>query len=421
MYDKIIVDFVRGKLNVAKKRLYTPPEHSGLGLFDNNDFLDAQRCSWIKRSLNLNEQWKQILYACNFGNVYNAKSRNINVQEYPICHGICKSYERTLENFTVVHENYKYSYIFENAKLTLDLASRETLNRNSYTNDFFDRNAAKLFRIKYCDFYSPEGELIDSENVRVATGINFTEVQIFQIRNICLTAKICLKKNDVSLQKGTDIITFLQRRIKGSSHIRKLTLPVVPDEPPHNISKFASNMDIVVNFEQSKTLNRLWTNNMFTSKEKTFFFKLHNNTLGYNVAVAHFVRGHSPFCTFCDMVGVQEQNRETPLHILFECNFISQILECIFQRITNNQNFQFSSREYFSTFERRGLSYAANTVLTILSKILIHYTWECKTKKYLPSVDNFWGFLKERTSLLISSNNSFRKLWIVAGLQNTVP
>jgi hypothetical protein len=113
---------------------------------------------------------------------------------------------------------------------------------------------------------------------------------------------------------------------------------------------------------------------MFTSKEKTFFFKLHNNTLGYNVAVAHFVRGHSPFCTFCDIAGSQDQNRETPLHIFFECNYISQIIECIFQWVTNDQNFQFNSREYFSTFERRGFSYASNTVLTILSKILINYT-----------------------------------------------
>ncbi len=56
LYDKIIVDFVKGKLNIAKKRLYTLPEHGGLGLFNINDFLDAQRCSWIKRSLNLNEQ-----------------------------------------------------------------------------------------------------------------------------------------------------------------------------------------------------------------------------------------------------------------------------------------------------------------------------------------------------------------------------
>jgi hypothetical protein len=63
MYDKIIVDFVRGKLNIAKKRLYTRPEHGGLGLFNIKEFLDAQRCSWIKRSTNLNEQWK-IIFIC---------------------------------------------------------------------------------------------------------------------------------------------------------------------------------------------------------------------------------------------------------------------------------------------------------------------------------------------------------------------
>ncbi len=137
MFDKIIVDFVKGKLNIAKKRLYTLPEHGGIGLFNIDDFLDAQRFSWIKRSLNLNEQWKIILFASNFGNVYNAKSRNINVFEYPICHEICKSYEKMLENFTTVNENYKYCYIFENGKLTIDLTSRETLNWDGFTNEFF--------------------------------------------------------------------------------------------------------------------------------------------------------------------------------------------------------------------------------------------------------------------------------------------
>ncbi len=194
MYDKIIVDFVRGKLNIAKKRLYTLPEHGGLGLFNINDFLDAQRCSWIKRSHNLDEQWKLILFACNFGNVYNAKSRNTNIREYPICHGICMSYEKVQENFTTVNENFKYCYIFENGKLTVDLTSREILNRDSFTNEFFGRHAAKLFRLKYCDFYNPDGDLIDNESIRDATGINFTELQIFQIRNICLTAKTRYKK-----------------------------------------------------------------------------------------------------------------------------------------------------------------------------------------------------------------------------------
>jgi hypothetical protein len=223
------------------------------------------------------------------------------------------------------------------------------------------------------------------------------------------------------MQKGVDIITFLYRRKKGSSHLQKLTYPLIPDTTPHNISKFASNLDIVITYDQSKTLNRLWTDNMFTSKEKTFFFKLHNNTLGYNVAVTHFVRGHTPYCTFCDLAGTQDQNRETPLHIFYECNCILEILENMFQRVTNDNSFNFNSREYFSTFERRGLSFASNTILTIVSKILINYTWECKTKKFLPKLDNCWDFFKERTALLIGTNNRFRKLWTTSGMQNTLP
>ncbi len=37
---------------------------------------------------------------------------------------------------------------------------------------------------------------------------------------------------------------------------------------PHNINKYAENMDIVVSVPQSKMLNKLWTLNIFTNAEK---------------------------------------------------------------------------------------------------------------------------------------------------------
>jgi hypothetical protein len=51
--DDSITSFVKGKLNVAKKRLYKPVKEGGLGLFKIPNFLHAQRCAWIKRSLSL--------------------------------------------------------------------------------------------------------------------------------------------------------------------------------------------------------------------------------------------------------------------------------------------------------------------------------------------------------------------------------
>jgi hypothetical protein len=98
------------------------------------------------------------------------------------------------ENFTTVNENYKYCYIFENGKLTIDLTSRETLNRDGFTNEFFRNNAAKLFRLKYGDFYTDDGDVIDNDAVREATGINFTVLQLFRIRKVCVTAKTHYKK-----------------------------------------------------------------------------------------------------------------------------------------------------------------------------------------------------------------------------------
>jgi hypothetical protein len=84
----MIVNFVKGKLNIAKKRIYQTPENGGLGLFDINHFLGAQKCVWVKRSVDLTEPWKVILYINNFGKLFNIKARNINRAEYPICHEI---------------------------------------------------------------------------------------------------------------------------------------------------------------------------------------------------------------------------------------------------------------------------------------------------------------------------------------------
>ncbi len=82
-----------------------------------------------------------------------------------------------------------------------------------------------------------------------------------------------------------------------------------------NINKFANNMDIIISGEQSRVLNSLWTKNYFSNQDRTFLFKLYNNTLGYNNAVAHFVQGHTPYCTFCDLSRSPDPNYETPVHL----------------------------------------------------------------------------------------------------------
>jgi hypothetical protein len=72
-WNTLITDFVKGKLNIAKKRLYLTPSEGGLGLFNISDFLRAQRCTWIRRSIDLSEPWKAQIYISNHGCIFNCK------------------------------------------------------------------------------------------------------------------------------------------------------------------------------------------------------------------------------------------------------------------------------------------------------------------------------------------------------------
>jgi hypothetical protein len=166
-------------------------------------------------------------------------------------------------------------------------------------------------------------------------------------------------------------------------------------------------LDIIITGEQAKILNSLWTVRFFLSKDKTFFFKFYNNILGYNNAVAHFVQGHSPYCTFCELNMVPEQNREGPLHLFYECHSVSNIIDRLFRRITNDNDFEFSSREYFSTFERREFSHVKNKALTIIAKLTIAYIWDYRNSKYLPDDENCWQMITDKLTVLSKLDKNF--------------
>jgi hypothetical protein len=315
--------------------------------------------------------------------------------------------------FAATAENFRSSYIFECKKFTLNLDNATTINRNHYSDEFFRNNASKLYKLKYCNLYAENGTVIQSDQVREITGLNLTEVQLFQLRGMCITARTRYKKKEIELQKTVDIETFINRRKRGSSHIRKILDGVKFMGNTKNINKFANNMDIVISGEQSRILNTLWTKNYFSNQDRTFLFKLYNNTLGYNNAVAHFVPGHTPYCTFCEITRSPDANPETPLHLFYECRSVSSVIENVFCNITDNLDFRFSRREYFATFETREASCSVNSTLTIISKIVIKYIWDCRNRQCVPSVDGCLETISEKIMLQKKINSSIGR--IIAG------
>ena len=144
--------------------------------------------------------------------------------------------------------------------------------------------------------------------------IPFLPRQSLVLRGMVETALADLSNVDLEQQEQVDISVFMNKSTKGSRRFRKVickdyqkALEISP-----NIKKFSENTEFICNRSASFYLNSLWNLSFLDNSIRTFIFKLHNNTLGFNHAVAHFVNGHSPNCTFCDLSGDKNYSPETP-------------------------------------------------------------------------------------------------------------
>jgi hypothetical protein len=320
------------------------------------------------------------------------------------------------EGFTKKDENFRSAYIVGNRCMTRNLETRDLITSNFFGNKFFVAHAGNICRLRYSDFYDETGNIVPAQLVTTNTGVPLTVMMIQTLRGVCSVARIKYSKKNLDERKSVDIQTYISRCRKGSKRYRILMLKHSLTETPHNINKFARNMDIIIDGSQSELLNSLWTLNYFNNNMKTFLFKLHNNTLGYNNAVAHFVRNLSPNCTFCYLTGEADINAETGSHLFYDCVHVSGVIDFIFNTVTQTQNFEFSRREYFATFNRRNLSFARNTVLTLISKLTIKSIWDCKLRFVVPTERGCWDTIRDEILSLTNSNKKFQKLWTDSGL-----
>jgi hypothetical protein len=124
----LITNFVCGEISIASKRLFLPVTMGGLGLFELDAFLAAQKCSWIHRAVDLNDRWKLILHFKSNGNITNIRSSFIDQSALPTLFGIVSSYEKFLAGFTIHNENFWGSPLFENGAHMVSLRQKNLAN-----------------------------------------------------------------------------------------------------------------------------------------------------------------------------------------------------------------------------------------------------------------------------------------------------
>ena len=156
---------------------------------------------------------------------------------------------------------------------------------------------------------------------------------------------------------------------------------------------------------------------------RTFLFKLHNNTLGYNQSVSHFIRGYSNNCTFCDITEYIEEEPETPLHLFFNCTVVENIrnkfshwlFADLRERLPepvpvpgprrNIITDPVTRQEFFTVLERDNNCF--NSVLFVVTKLFIKYIWDCKLRKCLPSLALLKNLVKSEINIIKFGRKDF--------------
>jgi hypothetical protein len=317
--DKIY-NFVRGKLNIAKHRVFLDTSKGGFGLFDVKKFLDAQTCSWVRRCKTADQDWKRILLNSGTGTLEFITEAGTCGESFPILRNIAEKFMNFRRDFTSQNGNFMAATLLENKALTAGIRSREYLtipqtnlaDRARQTNDFLKKISLSNLTINGTKI--PKREFVRN------TGIEFDMATWRKLDNIRLAAITRYGQNEnLTCQSFENFVDTWKR---GSKRIRKILCAGKTDFIPHNIMEFSENTEIVINLETSKEVNKLWCKNFLSNDIRVFAFNLHNNTLPVNVILSHFARDVGRNCTFCDLTFNPEEEPETIIHLFFNCNIV---------------------------------------------------------------------------------------------------
>jgi hypothetical protein len=185
----------------------------------------------------------------------------------------------------------------------------------------------KIRNLKVTDLLMGDGTPITFENFCENLNMQIPERK-FRVLSLCCSAlNTRYHREGTSEQLSESIMETCNKKKRLSRYIRIVFQGEQSDDVSSNLKKFAENTETIIILENSKILNGLWGFKSFDNSMKTFLFKLHNNTLGYNCTVSKYVRNVNKDCTFCVAADSEEETTETPLHLFFDCPYVEPVLK----------------------------------------------------------------------------------------------
>ena len=401
--ETIIETYVKGSLNISKERMSLPREDGGLGLFSLKTFLNSQCCAWAKRAQNLDDNWKLRLYSKSLGSVLNLRSEFFNKVSEPILYQIASSTEAFLYAFGKTKENIKETYALNN-NITYGGEQPLNLDKTFFGEDFFAENRYKIGNIRVCHIIQNDGTVITHDQFVNVSNIRIPVEKFTVIRRACEEAIERNLKDNLFDKKSTDLQTFVNRFKKGSKNFRRVLTGNLREEIPRNINTFAANTQTYIGLEMGRKINKLWGLSFLDNDMRSFLFKLHNNILGLNSRVTHFIADHSPICTFCRISLRNDAENEDTYHLFYTCPITEHFRDSFFRWAYNEANHYVIGRnELFLVQEENNVLNSRSLIKTLISKLYLKYIWDCRNRYAIPDLElakeNICQKLKTITSL----------------------
>jgi hypothetical protein len=206
---------------------------------------------------------------------------------------------------------------------------------------------------------------------------------------------------------GVTLEVFFRNWRKGSKKMRIFLSGSLKPTVSHNLIKFAETVETVIPVTCATHLNNIWSIRFFSNNVRVFIFKLHNNTLGINTRVSHFIRGISRNCSFCEIARNPEPVDETIFHLFYDCPTAELIRTNFFKWLMEDNNFNLHRHEFFCCCWGIHDNKNANRVMTTILLLFKFFLWENKLRKTLPDLQLLKKFIFRELDIFCKLNKDF--------------
>jgi len=309
--------------NVAEGRRYLPPKKGGLGLFKLKPFLDAQRCSWVKRAYcKPIDNWRFDLKSLSPGGDISAiRKLDVCKREHPILYNIVESYSDFMHSFALHGKNYRKSHLFMNPIFVRSGRDNGLLDTAFFTGDLYTLCSDKIRLLTFDDCFN---------NHNFKTRLEFHDMGI-PMNNIVwmrLQSAVLYAKNRYSDRESEkyckSLGDFMTCFKKGSKKFRNILMEKYSNMTNPNESRTVQTFATLTDTEvpDSTTLGfnlSLWNCTFLPNDMREFLFKERNNSLPLGTRIAHFLENINEKCSFCRIINPDTHHRESFNHFFLDC------------------------------------------------------------------------------------------------------